>query len=281
LAIRFAVETIPPFFMAGIRFVFSGLILYGFMRWRGVPRPQANHWKSALWIGFFLILIGNGGVTWAEQKVPSGMTSLLVATVPLWIVSLEYFWKGEPRPGVKVWSGILLGLIGMALLVFSRGDGLAQSVDPRWALLLAGTSFAWAFGSLYSRSAPLPASALLATAMEMITGGILQIVIGFLTGEAGRFHPAQMTPHSVWAWIYLTVIGSFVGFTSYIWVLQKATPALASTYAYVNPVIAVFLGWAFAHEILTGQTLAAAVLIVTAVVLITLDSRKVKTKERP
>jgi drug/metabolite transporter (DMT)-like permease len=274
LGIRFAIETIPPFFMAGTRFIVSGLLLYGFMRWRGVPRPEAEHWKAAFVVSVFLILIGNGGVTWAEQKIPSGLAALLVGTVPLWMVVLEYFWKGEARPGLKIWAGILLGMGGIVLLVFSRsGSGLLQ-VEPSTALLLVGTSLAWSFGSLYSRSAPLPASALLATAMEMVLGGVLQLVFGLLTGETEHFHLTQITPHSAWAWVYLCLVGSLIGFPSYIWVLQKSTPALASTYAYVNPVIAVFLGWALADESLTAQTLAAGLLIVVAVILITLDSGK-------
>jgi len=279
LGIRFAIETIPPFLMAGGRFVASGLLLYAVMRWSGVPRPEARHWKSTFVVSVFLILIGNGGVTWAEQKVPSGITALLVGTVPLWMVILEYFWKGEARPGLKIWAGILLGLGGIGLLVFSRsGEGPLQ-VDPLYALLLVGTSLAWAFGSLTARSAPLPSSALLATAMEMILGGLLQLVFGFLIGEATGFHFSQVTSYSAWAWVYLALVGSLIGFPSYIWVLQKSTPALASTYAYVNPVIAVFLGWALAHESLTGKTLAAGGLIVVAVVLITLDSGKKKGRD--
>ncbi len=278
LGIRFAIETIPPFFMAGTRFAVSGLLLYGFMRWKGASRPEAKHWKSAFVISVFLILIGNGGVTWAEQKVPSGLAALLVGTVPLWMVVLEYFWKGEARPGFKIWTGILLGLAGIGLLVFSRSGAGPLQVEPSYALLLVGTSLAWSFGSLYSRSAILPSSALLTTAMEMFLGGLLQLAFGLIIGEADQFHVSRITPHSAWAWGYLCLVGSLIGFPSYIWVLQKSTPALASTYAYVNPVIAVFLGWALANESLTGKTLAAGFLILIAVILITLDSAKKSVK---
>ncbi len=271
LAIRFAIETVPPFFMVGIRFLGSGLLLYAFLRLRGVPRPSGRHWRETFIIGFFLILVGNGGVTWAEQKVTSGIAALLVGTVPLWIVVLEYFWKKEARPGFKVWTGILLGTGGVFLLAFSDSGGEPVQADPAYALLLVATSLAWSFGSLYARSAALPASPMMATAMEMMTGGALQLGMGFFMGEAGRFHPTQVTFHSAAAWVYLALIGSLVGFSSYVWVLQKATPALASTYAFVNPVIAVFLGWAVAHEPLTEKTFAAAAFIVAAVVLITLE----------
>jgi drug/metabolite transporter (DMT)-like permease len=274
LGIRFAIETIPPLLMAGSRFLVSGSLLYVFMRLRGASRPRAEHWKSAFIISVFLILIGNGGVTWAEQKVPSGITALLVGTVPLWMVVLEYFWKGEARPGGKAWFGIFLGLAGITFLVFSRSGAAPVQVDVSYALLLIATSLAWSYGSLYARSAPLPDSAILATAMEMALGGILQLIVGFLMGEGAKFHLHQITAHSAWAWVYLGLVGSLVGFSSYIWVLQKSTPALASTYAYVNPVIAVFLGWALGHEGLSGQTLGAAALIVTAVLLITLDRGK-------
>jgi drug/metabolite transporter (DMT)-like permease len=274
LAIRFAVETIPPFFMAGTRFMASGLLLYLFARLTGADRPSWVHWKSTALISFFLIVVANGGVSWAEQRVPSGITALLVGTVPLWMAFLQWVWKGGERPGWKIWAGIGLGLTGIGLLVFSKGEVGAGPVEPWGAILLVGTSLAWAYGSLYARTATLPSSALLATAMEMLTGGVMQMGVGFLLGEESQIHLSSITLHSGEAWVYLTLIGSLVGFTSYIWVLQKATPALASTYAFVNPVIAVFLGWLLAGEALTPPVFLAAGLIVAAVVLITLAPRK-------
>jgi drug/metabolite transporter (DMT)-like permease len=276
LAIRFAIETIPPFFMAGTRFMISGLLLYVFTRLAGAARPAWAHWKSAAIISFFLLVVANGGVCWAEQRVPSGITALLVGTVPLWMAFLQWVWKGGERPGWKIWGGIGLGLTGIVLLVFSKGEVGAGRIEPWGALLLVGTSLAWAYGSLYARSAPLPSSALLATAMEMLTGGVMQMAVGFLLGEESQIHLSGVTPHSLEAWIYLTLIGSLVGFTSYIWVLQKSTPALASTYAFVNPVIAVFLGWLLAGEALTPPVFLAAGLIVAAVILITLAPGKPK-----
>ena len=276
LAIHFAIETIPPFFMAGTRFLVSGLLLYFVMRWRGEARPTFRHWKSAFVAGFFLLVVANGGVSWAEQRVPSGMTALLVGTVPLWIALLQWIWKGEARPGWQVWTGIGLGTAGIALLVLSRGGLGAERADFWSALLLVATSLAWAFGSLYSRSAELPPSPLLATAMEMLAGGVMQLGVGLVLGESSQIHFSGITFQSGTAWIYLTLIGSLVGFTSYIWVLQKATPALASTYAFVNPIIAVFLGWLFAGEALTPPVYGSALLIVAAVALITLAPNRKK-----
>ena len=272
LGIRFAIETIPPFFMAGTRFITAGLLLYVFSRLTGASRPTWVHWKSTAHISFFLLVVANGGVSWAEQRVSSGVTALLVGTVPLWIALLQWVWKGGERPGWKIWVGIGLGLSGIVLLVFSKGEVGASPVETWGSLLLVGTSLAWAYGSLYARTAALPSSALLATAMEMLTGGVMQMGVGFLLGEESQFHFSNITLHSGGAWVYLTLIGSLVGFTSYIWVLQKATPALASTYAFVNPVIAVFLGWLLAGESVTPPVCLAAGLIVGAVVLITMGS---------
>ncbi|HJT25200.1 MAG TPA: EamA family transporter [bacterium] len=280
LAIRFAIQTIPPFFMAGIRFLASGIILWGLLvlqaryHSKKLPRITWKHLKSAAVIGFFLLVVGNGGVCWAEQRVPSGLTALLVGTVPVWMVLLEWLWKKGANPGPRLWTGVFLGFTGIAVLVLLRPQKGLTEVDPRWALLLVCTSLAWSWGSLYARSAPLPSSALLATALEMVVGGLQQLATGFLLGEQAGFHPSQFTTSSVEAWIYLTLVGSLVGFTSYIWVLQKSTPDLASTYAFVNPIIAVFLGWLLAGESPTPSLFLAAALIVAAVVLITLAPRK-------
>lgn len=272
LAIRFAVESIPPFLMAGTRFVTAGLLLYAWARLRGAPRPTLAHWKSAGVIGLFLLVLSNGGVCWAEQKVASGVASLLVATVPLWMAILQWSWKAEAKPGGKAWLGIGLGLAGLAVLVFSRGGVGAGAVDPWNALLLAGASLCWSVGSLYARSAVLPDSAFLATSMEMLAGGAMQWGVGLLLGEASRFHPAAVTTQSLQSLVYLTLVGSLLGFTSFIWVLQKSNPTLASTYAFVNPVIAVFLGCFWGGETLSGPVFLAASLIVAAVTLIILSS---------
>jgi drug/metabolite transporter (DMT)-like permease len=276
LAILYAIETLPPFLMAGARFLVAGTVLYGWARLRGVPRPRLVHWRSAAIVGAFLLLGGNGGVVWAEQRVPSGLAALLVATVPLWMVVFESLRPTGVRPGRGVWVGLALGLAGVAFLV-GRGElAGGRGADPLGAAVLIMASMSWACGSIYARGARLPESPLLATGMEMLSGGALLTVAGLLTGEWGRLALDQVSPRSLWSLLYLIVMGSLVGFTAYIYLLQKTTPALASTYAFVNPMVAVFLGWALAGEAVTPRTLLAAAVIVTAVVvIITSRSRSV------
>jgi drug/metabolite transporter (DMT)-like permease len=269
LAIRYAVNTFPPFLMAGSRFLFAGVLLYVITRFKVVKSPSLNQWKCASVVGFFLVFCSNGGVSWAEREVPSGVAALLVATVPLWMVVVSWIWKKEEKPRGYTWWGMGLGLAGVALLVLP-GFSMKGDHSFNWGVLvLTLTPISWAFGSIYARQADLPSSAFLSISMEMITGGIIQLLGAVLMGEGAGFHLSQVSPASWWAWAYLAVIGSLVGFTSYIWVLLRATPALASTYAFVNPVIAVFLGWAWGGEPLTPMVILAGGMIVGAVILIT------------
>lgn len=276
LAIRVGVETIPPFLMAGIRFLIAGGVLYLVVsaRERDRPRPTRANWGAAFAVGALLLLGGNGLVVWAEQRVPSGITSLLVATVPLWMVLLDWMRPRGTRPPVVVMLGIAVGLAGLVLLVDPRSGGGA-GVDRVGAAVLIVGSLSWAAGSLYSKRARLPASPLLATAMEMLGGGALLIVAGVATGEVGRFAPHAVSVRSALALLYLVAFGSLVGFTAYVWLLRVATPSAVSTYAYVNPVVAVFLGWLILSEPLTHRTLMAAGVIVAAVALITAGQRRV------
>ncbi|MCI0580560.1 MAG: drug/metabolite exporter YedA [Chloroflexi bacterium] len=269
LGIRFAIETIPPFFMAGMRFVLAGALLYPLARSRGATRPAWRHWRSTIIIGGLLLLGGNGGVTWAEQLVPSGVTALLVATVPLWIVILDWLRPGGVRPAGKVIAGVLLGFLGMALLVNPRELGGAASLNLVGAGAIILATLSWAAGSLYSRQADLPPSPLLATAMEMLAGGGLLFLVSLLTGEWGRLDASQWSLRSLLSLLYLTIFGSIVAFTAYTWLLQVTLPAYVATYAYVNPVVAVFLGWLLANEELNEQTLLAAAIIILSVIIIT------------
>ncbi|HWM90424.1 MAG TPA: drug/metabolite exporter YedA [Thermoanaerobaculia bacterium] len=264
LAIRFAIETLPPFWMAGVRFLVSGVLLYGWARWRGASRPSRVHWRSAALIGALLLLGGNGGVVWAEQRVDSGLAALLVSTVPLWMVVFEWLRKGGTRPTLGVVAGLALGFAGLVMLVRPGSGG----IDPIGAAVLLLACVSWAWGSLRSRHVTLPESPLLATGMEMLSGGVFLMVVGLLTGEAGRLDLAGASMKSVLSLGYLIVFGA-LGFTAYIWLLRVTSPALVSTYAYVNPVVAVFLGWALAGEPLTGGMLGAAAVILTGVALIT------------
>lgn len=277
LAIRFAIETIPPFFMAGARFLIAGGVLYAWVRLRGAERPTRAQWGAATIVGGLLLLGGNGAVVWAEQYVPSGLASLLVATVPVWMVLLDWARAGGTRPSAVVLAGVALGLGGLVLLVDPRSLASGSAADPIGAAVLVLGSLAWAVGSLYSKRAKMPTVPLLATGMQMLAGGALLVLAGLLTGEVARFAPHAVSARSVSALMYLVVFGSLVGFTAYIWLLRVATPAQVSTYAYVNPVVAVFLGWALAGEPLTPRTLLAAAVIVGAVVLVT-AGRAVKVR---
>ena len=268
LAIRVAIDTLPPFLMAGVRFVIAGGLLYGWARWRGAPRPVRVNWLAAAIVGGLMLLGGNGGVVWAELRVPSGLTAVLIATVPLWIAILEWA-QGGGRPGGRVAVGLLMGLAGIGLLVGPGELAGAGAIDPLGAAVLLFASLSWAAGSLYSRRARLPSSPLLSTAMEMLAGGLFLLLAGLLAGQAVDLDPAAISLRSVAALGYLIVFGSLVAFTAYIWLLRVTLPAHAATYAYVNPVVAVLLGWALGGEALTARTLLAAAVIIGAVVIIT------------
>ena len=269
LAIRFAIETLPPFSMAGVRFLVAGAFLYGWMRMRGAQRPKALHWRGAFIVGGLLLLGGNGAVVWAEQRVPSGLTALLVATVPLWMMLIDWLRRDGARPKLRVVIGLLLGFAGIGILIGPGEIMGGDRVDPLGAAALIFASLSWATGSIYSRHATLPSSALLATAMQMLAGGTLLAAAGLVTGEWLAFEPAAVTWRSILALLYLIVFGALVGFTCYTWILRVSTPAKVSTYAYVNPVIAVILGWTLADEALSMRTVVATAVIVAAVAFIT------------
>ena len=267
LAIRLGVETIPPFLMAGTRHLTAGLLLYLWMRSRGTPKPEWRHWKSAIAIGGLLLLGGNGLVTWAEQRVPSGLAALIVSSVPIWMAVLEGI-ENRARPAPAVIGGLLLGVAGIVLLVAPGRLGGNGHVDLLGAAALLTAALSWSFGSLYSRRAPLPSATLLATAMEMTAGGVLLWIVGLVFGEARRLDLAAISTRSAIALGYLIVFGSLLGFSAYIWLLKVSTPARVSTYAYVNPIVAVILGTLFAGEVLSARVAIAAAVIVGAVALI-------------
>lgn len=265
LAIRFAVESLPPFGMAAARFLMAGTLLYAWARLRGASRPTRAHWRTASVVGLLLLFGANGAVVWAEQAISSALAALLVSTVPLFMALFEWMRGGE-RPTLPVTLGLLLGFAGVALLVDPTGAaGGSVAVIP--ALVTTGASIAWAIGSLYARGAPSHPSPLLGSAMQMLAGGAGLAVLSLATGES--FSLAAASARSVNALLYLVVFGSLAGFTAYSWLLRNVRPTLASTYAYVNPVVAVLLGWALAGEAVGPRTVFASALIVGAVCLIT------------
>jgi len=267
LAIRIGVETIPPFLMAGLRHLTAGVLLYAWMRARGTPRPEPRHWRSAALVGGLLLLGGNGLVTWAEQRVPSGLAALIVASVPLWMTAIDAILRRE-RPHGVVLAGLALGLAGIAFLAAPGRFAGGGHVDPLGAAALLAASLFWATGSLVSRRVALPSATFLATAMEMIAGGAILLGVAGATGELGAVSLSAVSTRSLLALGYLIVAGSLVGFSAYIFLLGATTPARVSTYAYVNPVVAVFLGWIAAGESVTARTIVAAAIIVAAVALI-------------
>jgi drug/metabolite transporter (DMT)-like permease len=268
LAIRVGIESFPPLILAGFRHLCAGLILYPILRWKTGIRPTAAHWRTAVVTGFLLLFIGNGGVSWAEQTVPSGIAALLVATVSLWLVILDWLRPGGTRPVFKVVVGLLMGFAGLVLLVGPAHLGGSERVDPRGAGVLVFASLAWACGSLYSKHGGMPSSPMLSVAMQCLAGGVILLLAGLLTGEFRALHIAAISARSWLAVGYLIVFGSGIGFSAYIYLLQKSTAARVGTYAFVNPVVALLLGWLLAGEALSLRTVLAAGVILTAVILV-------------
>jgi drug/metabolite transporter (DMT)-like permease len=262
-----AIETLPPLLMSGARFLVAGAILYALAVGRGDrggDRPSARQWGAAAVVGAALFLLGNGGVALSEERIDSGIAALLVATIPLWMAVLDQILnrRGLARTGVL---GILVGLAGVALLVGPSGE---HGIDAIGAVMALSAAFAWAWGSLYARDASLPARSLVAAGMQMLTGGVLLLVAGVATGELGELDLASVSGRSLVAVVYLVVAGSVIAFGAYAWLLRNAGTALVSTYAYVNPVVAVVLGALFLSEPVTPRMLLAGLAIVASVALI-------------
>jgi drug/metabolite transporter (DMT)-like permease len=268
LAIRIGIESFPPLLLAGTRHLLTGLLLYPVLRWKTGVRPTAVQWKTAAITGVLLLFVGNGGVCVAEQTVPSGVTALLVATVSLWLVLIDWLRPGGTRPVPRVIAGLLLGFAGLALLVGPKNLGGSGRVDPIGVAILVLASLAWAGGSIYSKHAPSVGSPLLGAAMQCLSGGIALWIVGFFSGETRALHLASISNRSWLALGYLVAFGSMLGFTAYIYILKKSTATRVATYAFVNPVVALFLGWLLLGEAITVRTVIAAAVILTAVLLV-------------
>ncbi|MGH2505639.1 MAG: EamA family transporter [Ktedonobacterales bacterium] len=273
LGIHFADETLPPFLMGGTRFLIAGSLMYLWCRLRGIPNPTWRQWRSAGIVGLCLLVGGNGTVIFVETQAPSSIVALLVALVPLWTVVLLWLRRGGQRPTARTVVGVTLGLVGVGLLVLHGGGASGQFVNPLVLLLILSTG-AWAYGSLYAQGAQLPPSPLMSTAVEALVGGAVLSVVAVATGDPWTMAWQAVSMKSLLALGYLIIFGSIVAYTSYTWLLKHAPPALVSTYAYVNPVVAVILGWAFDNEAVTFWTLVSASIIVASVVLITLPMRR-------
>jgi drug/metabolite transporter (DMT)-like permease len=282
LGILFAIQSIPPFLMAGARFLLAGLIMFAIARTQGPLRSTWAEWRTSIIVGACLLLGGNGGVTFSEKFIETGLASLIVATVPIYITLLGWLFGMSPRPSGIIWLGLAGGFLGVAILL---GPALrfssATSSHPLigMSILLVG-SFLWSAGSLYSRGAKHAASPVLGAAQQMSCGGLLLILVGSFVGEPRNFHPGNITALSLSAFAYLVLIGAIVGYTAYFWLLRHCDPAKVATYAYVNPIVAVLLGALFAHETVTLRTLLAAALIIGSVALI-ITVQQLKTKTLP
>ncbi len=272
LGIKYAIGTLPPLLMAGTRFITAGAILFAWASFRGEKseasrRFSLKNWRRAFIIGALLFLCGNGGVTWAEVYLPSGLTALLIATEPLWVVTLNWT-LGAARPNAKLFLGLFAGLLGVALLFGGGLDGGATAMTLVAAGVVIASAVAWAGGSIYSIRRPIQRSAAMAAAMQMLAGGTLLLLVGLIIGEYQRLNLRAATWVSIGALVYLILFGS-IAFTAYSWLLRNVSPARAATYAYVNPVVAVLLGWAIASEPVTSRMLVAAAIIIASVALIT------------
>lgn len=287
VAIRFAIETLPGFTMAGARFMIAGLVLYAWARLRGAAHPNRRQWLNAAIIGGLLFLGGNGLVVWAEHHIPSGWAALLVGTEPLWITMMLFAVPGAgARPSLRTITSIVIGFVGVAVLTapgLGGGLGSGGEVHLGAALVVLIAAAAWAAGSLIARQADLPDSSRMATAAQMLAGGTLLSMVGFGLGEWQGFDIESVSLHSLLAFVYLITFGSLVAFSAYIWLVRNVEPTLVATYAYVNPVVAVLLGWLLADEPVGGRTLVAMTLIVLAVVLLSLrrGTRRSDTRPKP
>lgn len=282
LAVKYSMQTLPPFLMAGARFLVAGLILFVWARFsRDYEAPKVVHWKTAFVVGTFLLLGGNGGVVLAQHFISSSLSALLVATEPLWIVLLSWLWLRTGRPNWKVAVGLLVGFVGVWLLIGGQpgadetAGGYGQLIGT--LAVLAG-ALSWATGSIYGLRSPTPKSSIMTAGMQMIAGSLSLLVVGLIRGEWSRFDPAAVSSHSVFALLYLIIFGSLIGFTAYSWLLKNAQPSMVATYAYVNPVIAVLLGWGIAGESMNSQMLIGAFVVVVSVALIT-ASKKTKPED--
>jgi drug/metabolite transporter (DMT)-like permease len=279
LGIRIAVETMPPFLMAGARFLIAGSVLLAFLKLRGAGWPSARQWWTNTIIGTLLLLGGNGLVVWAELTIPSGITALLIGVGPLFIVLTEWAWPGGMRPTMITMTALLLGFAGVTWLAAPWENGSNGGLNPAGIVAILGACFFWSIGSIYSRHAKHDLDPFLASALQMLGGGAALTITAVLHGDLHQFELNAITPAGWGAFAYLIAVGSLVGFSTFVWLMKHSTPARVATYAYVNPVVAVFLGWLILDESITTRTVTASLIIVAAVAIITTEkSRAPKPK---
>jgi hypothetical protein len=278
LGIRVAVETMPPFLMAGFRFLISGTVLFTIMQLRGAPWPTLLQWRDNAIVGGCLLLGGNGIVSWAEQKVPSGLTTLILGASPISMVLLDWVRPGGKRPTLGLWIGIALGLTGLIILLGPGAIPSGSRPPLSRVVALIAASILWWIGSLYSKHSKNGAMPMNAASIQMLAGSGMMLLTGLLTHEAPLLKLQLISFHSWIAFAYLIFIGSLVAYPVYVWLLTHTTPVRLSTYAYVNPFVAVFLGWAILNEPVTPRIFLAAIIIIAAVAILTIHRYKTASK---
>ena len=269
-AVRVAVSSLPPLWMAAARFAVAAVVLYGFARWRGAPRPTRAEWRSGALVGALMVVGGGGAVCWAEQYVESGLAAVLRATVPMWVLLLS--WRSRGRPRARELGGLGVGLVGVWLLVAPTVDVGGRPLVA--VLVLLGSSLSWAAGTLLVLRLPTCRSAPMLAAQQMFTGSVLLGLVGLATGEAGRLGPQTLSPGPLAAALYLTVFGSIAAYGCYLWLLGKVGPMALSTHTFVNPVVAVLLGHLALREPLSWRGGLGVVLVVLAVAAFALHRRR-------
>jgi len=274
LGIRVAVETLPPFAMAAGRFLLAGGALAAWIAATRGLRPTARQWRDNAIVGTFLLLGGNGLVAWAEQVIPSGIAALVVGLQPLMMVLTEWAWPGGHRPTRATIAGLLVGFAGVAWLAAPWESAAAGGFDRTGVLVLVAASAFWAIGSIYGRHVRTPAEPFTASALQMLGGGGALTVAALLHGDFAHLSIAAVSARSWLAFAYLTVVGSLVGFSTFVYLMKHSIPARVATYAYVNPIVAVILGWLILGEPVTARTLSAAAIIIVSVALITIQKAR-------
>ena len=279
LAIAFAIDTIPPFLTIGSRFLFAGMVLYGFLRLKGIKRPPLKRTVNGALIGIFTLGIGTGLIAWAEQYIDSGFVALIITAVPLWLVLLDWKMLKGGAPTRPVIFGLILGFFGIVILTGPEIISGAQDSSAMAVFAVLAATLSWSAGSWRSKMIAMPENLFMSSAIQMAAGGAVMGLLGLALGEWSVFEWGAISEQSAWAWWYLVIFGSLVAFSAYVWLLANAPPKQISSYAFVNPVVAVFLGWWLAGEAVNARILIAIVIMVSAVSLIILYGGKPRVKK--
>ena len=281
LAIRVGVREVPPFLLAAIRFTIAGVVLYAWMRLKGIPAPTRREWASATLLGAIIFLMDYGALFWAEQRVPSGIAAVVLATIPVFIAVLDIAFLRTHRLTIRLAGALLLGLAGVAVLMNNSVSLGEAPVDHLGALALLVASVSWSVATILTRKLPLPTSKAMSSAAQMLTGGVQLFILAGLVGETRGFRFASVSTETWIALAYLIVAGSLAGFTAYVWLLHYESPTRVGTYAYVNPVVAVAVGYFFGGETVGPRTLLGTALILVSVISINLGRGLLSQRPAP